>query len=168
MDVKAPIPSPLLGDPGRLRQVIMNLLGNAVKFTREGEIAVTVFPVSESTSELTGMHFSVRDTGIGVRADKLATIFGAFEQADVSNARRFGGTGLGLAISKRIVEMMGGEIWAESQFGRGATFHFVVHLPRAPKSQLAPAGLPEMKKMRGLRVDPSATCTDALAHTIQQ
>jgi signal transduction histidine kinase/CheY-like chemotaxis protein/ligand-binding sensor domain-containing protein len=168
MDVKAPIPSPLLGDPGRLRQVITNLLGNAVKFTREGEIEVAVFPVSESTSELTGLHFMVRDTGIGVREDKLAAIFGAFEQADVSNARRFGGTGLGLAISKRIVEMMGGEIWAESQLGRGTTFHFVVQLRRAPNSQLVPAGVPEMKEMRVLVVDPSATCRDALCHTIRQ
>ena len=167
MDVKAPVPSPLLGDPGRLRQVITNLLGNAVKFTREGEIAVTVSPVSEAASELTGLHFSVRDTGIGVREDKLSTIFDAFEQADVSNARRFGGTGLGLAISKRIVEMMGGKIWAESQLGRGTTFHLVVHLARAPNSQLVPAGLPEMEKMRVLLVDPSATCRDALSHTIQ-
>ena len=166
MDVKAPIPSPLLGDPGRLRQVITNLLGNAVKFTREGEIEVTVFP--ESTSELAGLHFIVRDTGIGVREDKLAAIFGAFEQADVSNARRFGGTGLGLAISKRIVEMMGGVIWAESQLGQGTEFHFVVQLRRAPNSQLVPAGVPEMKKMQVLLVDPSATCRDALCHTIQQ
>src|SRR5260370_41905928 len=162
MDVKAPIPSPLLGDPGRLRQVIMNLLGNAVKFTREGEIAVTVFPVSESTSELAGLHFNVRDTGIGVREDKLATMFDAFEQADVSNARRFGGTGLGLAISKRIVEMMGGEIWAESQLGRGTTFHFVVQLRRPPNSQLVTAGGAGGEKKGGLPRGPYAALRDGL------
>ncbi len=168
MDVTAPIPSPLLGDPGRIRQVITNLLGNAVKFTRKGEIVVTVFPVAESSLDLAGLHFVVRDTGIGVPQDKLATIFGAFEQADVSNARRFGGTGLGLAISKRIVEMMGGEIWAESQPGRGTMFHFVVHLRRAPNSQPLPAAAPETEGMRVLVVDASAASRDALCHTIQQ
>ncbi|HEV3038118.1 MAG TPA: ATP-binding protein [Candidatus Angelobacter sp.] len=167
MDVKAPIPSPLLGDPGRLRQVITNLLGNAVKFTREGEIVVTVFPVSEPNSEVAGLHFIVQDTGVGVPKDKLATIFGAFEQADVSNARRFGGTGLGLAISKRIVEMMGGEIWAESELGKGSAFHFVVRLRSAPNNHMVPAVVPELEKMRVLVVDPNATCRNALCHTIQ-
>jgi len=167
MDIKTPVPSPLLGDPVRLRQIITNLLGNAVKFTRAGEVVITVFPVSGAAPELTGLHFTVRDTGIGVPEDKLTAIFGAFEQADVSNARRFGGTGLGLAISKRIVEMMGGKISVESQLGRGTTFHFVVQLRRAPNSRLVPADVPELKKMRVLLVDPSATCRDALSHTIQ-
>ncbi|HEV2987637.1 MAG TPA: response regulator, partial [Candidatus Angelobacter sp.] len=167
LDVKAPIPSPLLGDPGRLRQVITNLLGNAVKFTREGEIVVTVLPVSEADSELAGLHFVVRDTGIGVNQDKLATIFGAFEQADVSNARRFGGTGLGLAISKRIVEMMGGEIWAESEPGKGSAFHFVVRLRCAPNSRMVPAVVPELEKLRVLVVDANTTCRNALCHIIQ-
>jgi signal transduction histidine kinase/ligand-binding sensor domain-containing protein/DNA-binding response OmpR family regulator len=168
MDVRDPIPTPLLGDPGRLRQVITNLLANAVKFTREGEIAITVFPVSEPNSEMIGLHFIVRDTGIGVHEDKLAAIFGAFEQADVSNVRRFGGTGLGLAISKRIVEMMEGVIWAESQFGLGASFHFVVQLRPGPNSQLLPASVPEISRMRVLLVDTGATCRDALSHTIRQ
>ena len=167
MDVKAPVPSPLLGDPGRLRQVITNLLGNAVKFTREGEITVTVFPVPESFSDSAGLHFVIQDTGIGVREDKLTTIFGAFEQADVSNARRFGGTGLGLAISKRIVEMMEGKIWVESQAGQGSSFHFEVRLGRAPHSHLAPAILPGIQEMRVLIVDPSSTCRNALCHTIE-
>jgi CheY-like chemotaxis protein len=114
------------------------------------------------------LHFIVRDTGIGVRKDKLADIFGAFEQADVSNARRFGGTGLGLAISKRIVEMMGGVIWAESNLGQGTEFHFVVQLRRAPESQLLPTCVPEIKEMRVLLVDSGATCRNALCNTVRQ
>ncbi len=168
MDVKAPIPSPLLGDPVRLRQVITNLVGNAVKFTREGEIEVTVFPAPDSKSDLFGLYFIVRDTGIGVREDKLTDIFGAFEQADVSNVRRFGGTGLGLAISKRIVEMMGGVIWAESHLGLGTEFHFVVQLRRTPNSQSLPTCVPGIKGMRVLIVDPGATCRNALCNTIHQ
>ncbi len=168
MDIKAPIPSPLFGDPVRLRQVITNLLGNAVKFTRVGEIEVTVFPAPDSKSDLFGLHFIVRDTGIGVSEDKLADIFDAFEQADVSNARRFGGTGLGLAISKRIVEMMGGVIWAESHLGEGTEFHFIVQLRRTSDSQALPACVPAIKGMRVLVVDPRATCRNALRNTIHQ
>jgi len=116
-------PNELVGDPDRLRQVLTNLVGNGIKFTAQGEVIVDV--VSESKTEReTSLHFSVRDTGVGIRADKLEIIFEAFAQADTSTTRQFGGTGLGLAIASRLVELMGGRLWAESKIGRGSTFHF--------------------------------------------
>lgn len=116
------VPKGLIGDPVRLRQVIVNLVGNAIKFTEEGEIVVLV--ESKRLDEEVELGFSVRDTGIGIPADKLETVFKTFSQADSSTTRKYGGTGLGLAISKRIVEMMGGEISVESNEGEGSIFFF--------------------------------------------
>jgi signal transduction histidine kinase/DNA-binding NarL/FixJ family response regulator len=116
------VPTRLIGDPGRLRQVLLNLLGNATKFTERGELRVAIEMDSESESGI--LHFAVSDTGIGIPADRLATIFDSFSQADASTTRKYGGTGLGLAISKRFVELMGGRIWAESTLGAGSTMHF--------------------------------------------
>jgi signal transduction histidine kinase/DNA-binding response OmpR family regulator len=113
----------LIGDVYRLQQVIVNLVGNAIKFTEAGEIVVAIEQV-ELTDEHIGLRFSVRDTGIGISAEKLDSIFSAFEQADASTTRKFGGTGLGLAISLQLVELMDGRIWAESKEGQGSTFHF--------------------------------------------
>jgi len=113
----------LIGDVYRVRQVIVNLVGNAIKFTGQGEIVVGVEQI-ERTDQSTTLHFSVRDTGIGIPSDKLEAIFRPFEQADVSTTRQFGGTGLGLAISVQLVELMGGRIWAESEKGQGSVFHF--------------------------------------------
>ncbi len=113
----------LTGDVYRVRQIIVNLVGNAIKFTERGEIAVSVEQV-ERTDQNTTLHFSVRDTGIGIPPDKLDAVFKPFSQADVSTTRRYGGTGLGLAISVQLVELMGGRIWAESNPGQGSTFHF--------------------------------------------
>jgi signal transduction histidine kinase/ActR/RegA family two-component response regulator len=113
------VPARLIGDPGRLRQILLNLLGNATKFTDRGELAVNV---ETDSPEL--LHFSVSDNGIGIPPNRLATIFDSFSQADASTARKYGGTGLGLAISKRFVEAMGGRIWAESALGSGSTIHF--------------------------------------------
>lgn len=121
--VESAVPRVLAGDLTRLRQVIVNLVGNALKFTDQGEVLVNV----ETGKKLDGqieLLFKVRDTGVGVRADRLETIFEVFEQADSSTTREFGGSGLGLAISKRIVKKMGGEIWVESAEGEGSTFHF--------------------------------------------
>jgi signal transduction histidine kinase/ActR/RegA family two-component response regulator len=114
------VPTRLIGDPGRLRQILLNLLGNATKFTDHGALAVLV----EMDSAPGVLHFSVSDTGIGIPADRLSTIFDSFSQADASTTRKYGGTGLGLAISKRFVELMGGRIWAESTPGSGTTMQF--------------------------------------------
>jgi PAS domain S-box-containing protein len=123
VDIAAGVPDRLVGDPGRLQQVVVNLIGNAVKFTDAGEIAVRVAMESETEDEMF-LHVSVSDTGIGIPAEKQDLIFGAFAQADGSTTRRYGGTGLGLAICSQLVEIMGGRIWVESTESKGSTFHF--------------------------------------------
>ncbi len=130
--IESDIPDSLLGDPVRLRQVVVNLVGNAVKFTDKGEIVLRVDPVTETETEVT-LHFSVQDTGIGISEEKLQKIFEAFEQADKSITRKFGGTGLGLTITSRLVNLMGGKIWAESELGRGSVFHFTAQFEFAPQ-----------------------------------
>ena len=119
------VPEAVVGDPGRLRQVILNLVGNAIKFTHEGEVMVDV-ALERMTADDVTLRFRVTDTGIGIAQDKQWDIFGAFVQADASTTRRYGGTGLGLTISAQLVEMMGGRIWIESELGKGSRFHFVV------------------------------------------
>ncbi|MCC2670578.1 MAG: sensor hybrid histidine kinase, partial [Armatimonadetes bacterium] len=157
------VPDALLGDDGRLRQVLLNLAGNAVKFTAVGEVAVSVAMVEE-TVDGPVLQFSVRDTGIGVPADQGHTIFEAFSQADGSTTRRFGGTGLGLAISAQLVGLMGGRIWLESVVGQGSTFHFTTQFGRCPGSALPrETGDPEVELAELLRdlpvliVDDNAT-----------
>ena len=122
-DVKEEVPDRLVGDPVRLRQILLNLLGNAIKFTDRGEVALTVAPGEQTSSGMT-VHFSVRDTGIGIAEDKQALIFEPFRQADGSITRRHEGSGLGLAICTRLVALAGGDIWVESRVGEGSTFHF--------------------------------------------
>jgi PAS domain S-box-containing protein len=146
------VPDYVTGDPGRLRQVLVNLVGNAIKFTCGGEVSVRVCP----TGEL--LRFEVSDTGIGIAADKLGTIFQAFEQADHSTTRRFGGTGLGLAIATQLVELMGGKISVTSEPDRGSTFSFEARLPEAappPDATPRPAG--SLEGLRVLAVDDHAT-----------
>ena len=121
------VPDRLIGDPVRLRQVIVNLVGNAIKFTHKGEIVVTV-KVESRTPNQAVLHCAVSDTGIGIPAEKQQMIFEAFTQADGSTTRKFGGTGLGLSISLQLVQMMGGRLWVESEPGKGSTFHFTVAL----------------------------------------
>jgi signal transduction histidine kinase/CheY-like chemotaxis protein/HPt (histidine-containing phosphotransfer) domain-containing protein len=145
-DIDAAVPDGVAGDPGRLRQVLSNLVGNATKFTAAGHVLVTVEEQMRGTG-CTMLHVSVADTGIGIPADKHETIFEAFSQADGSTTRRFGGTGLGLTISATLVKMMGGRIWVESEPGRGSTFHFTVALdlatlPAQATEQAALTGLP--------------------------
>jgi CheY-like chemotaxis protein len=119
------VPVHRIGDPNRIRQVLINLLGNALKFTDTGglEVCVEADPQSDSPA---GLRFAVSDTGIGIEADKVDTVFESFTQADASTTRKFGGTGLGLTISKQLVELMGGRLWLESKFGVGSTFFFTV------------------------------------------
>ena len=126
-DIRPDVPERVIGDPTRLRQVLLNLVGNAIKFTEEGEVALEVV-VDQATDSSVFLRFSVRDTGIGVAPDKQQAIFDAFSQADVSTTRRFGGTGLGLAISARLVQLMDGRIWLDSVLGVGSTFSFTSRL----------------------------------------
>ena len=126
-DLDDAIPPTVMGDVTRLRQILVNLIGNAVKFTAEGEVIVRVVP-AESSSQTGMLHFAVRDTGIGIPKDKHHRLFKSFSQADSSTTRHFGGTGLGLAISKRLAECMGGRMWVESAAGQGSTFHFTIQM----------------------------------------
>ncbi|HTU93278.1 MAG TPA: response regulator, partial [Gemmataceae bacterium] len=182
-------PETVIGDPVRLRQILINLVGNAIKFTERGEVVVDValsrlaatrrgageqcaLPsgsrLNEENADLCSLHFSVRDTGIGIAADKQEMIFEAFAQADGSTTRRYGGTGLGLAISSRLVQRMGGRIWVESELGKGSTFHFTARfaphgaaLDRPPRQ--------EPGRLRGLSVlvvDDNATNRFILAETL--
>jgi PAS domain S-box-containing protein len=124
-DVDPAVPALVRGDPGRLRQILINLVGNAIKFSDQGQVSVAIERSPDSADTL---HLSVRDTGIGIPAEKQAMIFDAFTQVDGSYTRKFGGTGLGLTIASRLVAMMGGRIWVESQKGQGSTFHFTARL----------------------------------------
>ncbi len=137
--VQSDLPDTLVGDAGRLRQVLLNLVGNAVKFTDEGEVLVRVEtlgddPTPSSEADDVGIRFTVRDTGIGIPPDQQARIFRAFEQEDTSTTRDYGGTGLGLTIASRLVSMMGGMITVDSAPGRGSSFAFTARFRRAAPS----------------------------------
>ena len=135
--VRPNVPDLLMGDPARVRQIIVNLVGNAIKFTEKGEIAVRV-ETDGWDGDAMVLHFTVSDTGIGIPADKQQAVFHAFEQADTSTTRRYGGTGLGLAISYRLVELMGGRAWIESEVGRGTVVHFTARFETPPTSVTEP------------------------------
>jgi signal transduction histidine kinase/DNA-binding response OmpR family regulator len=157
-DVQPNVPETLMGDPGRIRQVIVNLVGNSIKFTERGEIFVWVEKETE-TPDSVRLHFAIKDTGVGIPADKQSQIFEAFSQADGSMARRYGGTGLGLTICTRLVGLMDGRIWVESELGQGSTFHFVISLgvqqaSTSRPSHLNPAGL---RNLHALIVDDNFT-----------
>jgi signal transduction histidine kinase/CheY-like chemotaxis protein len=148
----------LLGDPGRLRQVIVNLVGNAIKFTTRGEILLSITQEAE-TSETVSLHFAIKDTGVGIPGDKLQKIFEPFSQADGSMTRKYGGTGLGLTICTKLVEMMNGRIWVESELGKGSTFHFTVTLGIRPKPapRAAPLQFDQLRDLHALIVDDNST-----------
>ena len=152
------IPDVLIGDPGRLRQIIINLTNNAIKFTETGEVVVKAKEVSQTEDKIT-LHFAVTDTGGGIPKAKQRLIFDAFTQADGSMARKYGGTGLGLAISQQLVELMEGRIWVESKAGKGSTFHFTVRLglQRGKIEELIAAKPDDLKDLPVLVVDDNAT-----------
>jgi signal transduction histidine kinase/DNA-binding response OmpR family regulator len=156
------VPRFLVGDPLRLGQVLINLANNAVKFTDSGEIVVSTERLEQAETGLT-IKFSVRDTGIGLTEEQISKLFQSFSQADTSTTRKFGGTGLGLTISKRLVEMMGGEIWVESEPGQGTTFSFTAKFGLGKgkvKKRLVPAS--DLRGMKVLVVDDSATSRNIL------
>ena len=156
-EVAADVPEQMVGDPGRLRQIIMNLTGNAIKFTEHGEVVLSV--IREPQADSLMLRFIIRDTGVGIPADKLAKIFVAFEQADSSITRVYGGTGLGLSISRRLVELMHGRIWVESEVGVGSSFCFTAQFDST--TQAMGKGISVSPKiLRGVRilvVDDNAT-----------
>lgn len=149
------VPQGIVGDPVRLRQVLVNLIGNAIKFTEEGQVVVRVRELERRNGE-TVLEFSVADTGIGIPKDKQQRIFESFTQADAFITRKYGGTGLGLAISKQLVEKMGGRIWVESEPGVGSTFYFTIRAPVAEPKVQEEVVPPEVKGLRVLVVDDNA------------
>jgi PAS domain S-box-containing protein len=157
--IDAAVPPAIVGDATRLRQILINLAGNAVKFTEAGEVIITVDAApSEQGREL--VHFAVRDTGIGIPADRVGSLFESFTQVDASTTRRYGGTGLGLAISKRLAELMDGSMWVESEPGVGSRFHFTIAAERAPARERTlevPTMQPQLGGTRVLVVDDNAT-----------
>jgi len=166
-DVSPDVPDTLLGDPDRLRQVLSNLVGNAIKFTERGEIVLRVRQ-QESTDEDVTLCFEVLDTGIGVPPDKQEVIFQEFVQADASTTRRYGGTGLGLAIASRLVGAMGGRISVSSEVGRGSTFGFTIRLGLGTVAEAEPASHPgALDGLRTLVVDDNATNRRILAEMAQ-
>jgi len=166
-DLPATLPRRLRGDPGRLRQVITNLMGNAIKFTSKGEVVVRVSLASETEKEAV-IGFLIKDTGIGIPGDVQAKLFQAFTQADNSTTRRFGGTGLGLAISKQLVEMMGGTIGVTSEMGSGSTFWFNVRLEKQSGPPLPAPSIyfRDLFDLRVLVVDDNATNRQILRHQL--
>ncbi len=156
--VPAEVPEALIGDPGRLRQVLVNLVGNSIKFTSHGEVRVEVKLEAASDQDVR-LHFSVTDTGIGIPPEKQDKIFEAFEQVDGSCTRQHGGTGLGLTITSRLVQMMGGQIQVKSEVGTGSEFHFAVNFARQkePKQAARSKDAPSLKGLRVLIVDDNAT-----------
>jgi PAS domain S-box-containing protein len=159
------IPPNLVGDPLRLGQILINLVNNAVKFTERGEVVVAV-AVEERTPDRVTLAFSVRDTGIGMTQEQCARLFQAFSQADTSTTRKFGGTGLGLSISKRLVEMMGGRIWVESEPGLGSTFRFTASFgigAEQPRRRF----VPDLAGIRALVVDDNAQAREILCDALR-
>jgi len=161
------VPEAVLGDSVRLRQIVVNLIGNAIKFTAHGEVAISV-DVEPTEAGRNRLHFVVSDTGIGIPVDKQSLIFEAFAQADGATTRNFGGTGLGLTISSRLVQMMGGRKWGESQPHQGSRFHFTADLPAVEMASASTA--PQEVRLEGLRVlvvDDNATNRRIMKDTVE-
>src|SRR5213080_50765 len=178
-------PKILVSDVTRLRQILVNLIGNAVKFTHQGEIVIEVTPAARSVhlepplsapaefhpaAEDWLLHFSVRDTGIGIPLDRQNRLFKSFQQVDASTTRHYGGTGLGLAICKRLSELMGGKIWVESDAGKGATFHFTIST-KAAAATAPPSWQSTQPQLAGKRlmvIEDNATNRRIIQHRVEQ
>jgi PAS domain S-box-containing protein len=160
-------PQFIIGDPVRLRQILLNLTNNAIKFTEKGEVYLTVKEIDYNDSTVT-LQFSVKDTGIGIPKEKADKLFKAFSQVDASTTRKYGGTGLGLAITKRLVELMEGEVWIDSEEGKGSTFHFTIKVPSTTALDAQPkryirGKVPELQGKRVLLVDDNRTNLNILS-----
>ncbi|MEI7430519.1 MAG: response regulator, partial [Betaproteobacteria bacterium] len=166
-DIAPEVPLFVMGDPGRLRQILINLVGNAIKFTDQGEVVLRI-EVEQIGGEQVSLHFRVADSGIGIAPHKVATIFDAFAQEDSSVTRKYGGTGLGLTISSRLVEALGGRLWVESTLGQGSTFHFTSVLGLDMQPHEACAGPVALSGKRVLVVDDNAVNRQVLVHTLGQ
>ena len=166
-DVHPDVPDTLVADPGRLRQVVLNLVGNALKFTDRGEIVARVRAEPGPGDEVE-LHVAITDTGIGISPEKQAIIFDAFSQADGSITRKYGGTGLGLTISSNLVRMMGGRLWVESAPGEGSTFHFTMRSSRRHGATVAPGLPPDLAGLSVLVVDDNATNRRIFEKTLEK
>ena len=170
--VDSSVPDYVIGDPFRLRQIILNLVGNAIKFTEHGEVKLTIRGASQMTTgpDEYAFEFSVSDTGIGIQSDKLGLIFDTFQQADGSTTRKFGGTGLGLSISRKLVSLMGGNLWVTSRYGQGSNFFFTCVVKLAPQDLSAlETQLHAYKKHRVLFIDQSRTgCAKEIREMLKQ
>jgi PAS domain S-box-containing protein len=170
-DMDPDVPAAVVGDVTRLRQIIINLLTNAVKFTEQGEVVLTASAErpDRDLGDRFRLHFAVRDTGIGIPEDRMEGLFESFSQVDLSTTRRYGGTGLGLAISKRLAEAMGGEMWAESRVGEGSTFHFTIQTEAsaAPMRAFERRVTPQLEGRRVLIVDDNETNRQILTRQTQ-
>ncbi len=167
-EIEPNVPDALVGDPGRLRQIILNLVGNAIKFTEQGEVVLSVQLLTHVPGNLQ-LRFTVADTGIGISPDKQTAIFEAFKQADGSMTRKYGGTGLGLTISSRLVELMGGRMWVESEIGEGSRFHFTADfkVQKAAARTVVPRDPGTLCDMRVLVVDDNATNRQILVKMLE-
>jgi signal transduction histidine kinase/CheY-like chemotaxis protein len=166
-DIAAEVPAAVMCDPVRLRQVVLNLVGNGIKFTGAGEVALRVEVAGRSAEEVE-LHFAVHDTGIGISKDKQTAIFDAFVQADGSTTRNYGGTGLGLAICSRLVRMMNGRVWVESEPGAGSTFHFTARFAVAVEAaRVAPVELETIRGLDVLVVDDNRTNRQILEQSLR-
>ena len=160
-------PQVLRGDPNRLRQILMNLLGNAIKFTEQGEVEVSVKPVLREGTQVR-LQFDVRDSGIGIPVSKQGEVFGAFSQADTSTTRRYGGTGLGLAICRRLVELMRGRIWLQSEAGKGSVFSFTIEAGAVRDSVKEERIDPRYARMNALVVEDNAAAASQMVSNLQR
>ena len=155
------LPTEFTGDSGRIRQILTNLIGNAVKFTPKGHVVVRVVGLPDPNSDEIRLHITVEDTGLGIPADKIDHIFGEFNQVEDEKNRKFEGTGLGLAITKQLIELMGGEIWVDSEEGVGSNFGFHITLPTTQKDQTIPTALPDWINQVGI-VETNSLAADTL------